>query len=158
LVNQFVAGLLPEIKSGLVGMEGNFSQLLAKARFEEAKLHHLGSIQSTSLVNNHSVPGSSMSLVSPRNDTYLRPQRPSVQFRTGPRCYNCGSSFHFIKQCPYSTKQKYSEATGNRHDNANVMKESTAMKGNHVVSNIAPVDNAANNSNPDEVKCHSCCE
>jgi len=74
LVNQFVAGPLPEIKLRLVGMEGNFSQLLAKARFKEAKLHHLGSIQSTSLVNEHSVPGSSTSLVSPRNDTYLRPQ------------------------------------------------------------------------------------
>jgi len=38
------------------------------------------------------------------------------------------------------------------------MKESTAMKGNRVVSNIAPVDNAANNSHPDEVRCHSRCE
>jgi len=38
LVNQFVAGLLYKIKSILVGMEGNFSQLLAKPRFEEAKL------------------------------------------------------------------------------------------------------------------------
>ena len=47
LVKQFVAGFLPTIKSKLVGTEGNFSQLLAKARFEEAKLHHLGSSQST---------------------------------------------------------------------------------------------------------------
>lgn len=41
LVNQFVARLLPEIKSKLVGAEGGFGHLLAKARFEEAKLHHL---------------------------------------------------------------------------------------------------------------------
>ena len=46
LVNKFVAGFCPEVKSKLVGMEGNFSQLLAKARFEEAKLHHFSRIQS----------------------------------------------------------------------------------------------------------------
>ena len=47
LVNQFVAGLLPAIKSKLVGIEGDFSHLLTKARFEEAKLQHLDSVQST---------------------------------------------------------------------------------------------------------------
>lgn len=62
LVNEFVAGLLPEIKSKLVGIDGNFSQLLAKARFEEAKLHHLGSIQSIRLVNEQSAPSSPRSL------------------------------------------------------------------------------------------------
>jgi len=38
------------------------------------------------------------------------------------------------------------------------MKVSTAMKRNCVVSNIALVDNAANNSHPDEVRCYSHCE
>ena len=47
LVNQFVAGLLPAIKSKLVGIEGDFSHLLTKARFEEAKLQHLDLIQPT---------------------------------------------------------------------------------------------------------------
>ena len=41
LVNQFVAGLLEDIKVKVVGIEGSFDQLLAKARFEEAKLHDL---------------------------------------------------------------------------------------------------------------------
>ncbi len=34
---QFVAGLKPNLKSKLVGVEGTFDQLLVKARFEEAK-------------------------------------------------------------------------------------------------------------------------
>jgi len=37
LVNQFVAGLLPEIKSKIVVCEGDFNRLLSKAIFEEAK-------------------------------------------------------------------------------------------------------------------------
>ena len=51
LVNQFVAGLLPEIKSKIVGSEGDFNQLLTKARFEEAKLRDLGSAQLASTVS-----------------------------------------------------------------------------------------------------------
>ena len=35
LTNQFVVGLLPDIKAKIVGSEGDFNQLLLKARFEE---------------------------------------------------------------------------------------------------------------------------
>ena len=48
LTNQFVVGLLPDIKAKIVGSEGNFSQLLLQARFEEVKLRELGVIQSSS--------------------------------------------------------------------------------------------------------------
>ena len=41
LANQFVSGLQLELKSKVVGFEGNFEQLLVKARFEEAKLRDL---------------------------------------------------------------------------------------------------------------------
>ena len=37
LTNQFLSGLQPEPKSKLAGQEGSFDQLLARARFEEAK-------------------------------------------------------------------------------------------------------------------------
>ena len=40
-LRQFVAGLLPEIKRRVVGVEGSFDQLLVKARFEEAKRRDL---------------------------------------------------------------------------------------------------------------------
>ena len=38
LSSQFVAGLLPDIKSKVAGVEGDLKKLLTKARFEEAKL------------------------------------------------------------------------------------------------------------------------
>ena len=38
LANQFAVGLRQEIKIKVAGVEGNFEQLLAKAKFEEAKL------------------------------------------------------------------------------------------------------------------------
>jgi len=41
LANQFVTGLLPEIKSKVAGSEGNFDHLLTKAK---AKIHDLGSV------------------------------------------------------------------------------------------------------------------
>ena len=49
LVNQFVAGLLENIKVKVVGIEGSFDQLLAKARFEEAKLCDLNTTNSGSV-------------------------------------------------------------------------------------------------------------
>ena len=47
LTNQFVVGLLPEIKAKIVGSEGDFNQLLLKAKFEDVKLRELGVIQSS---------------------------------------------------------------------------------------------------------------
>ncbi len=41
LTYQFVSGLRSEIKVKLAGMDGNFDQLLARARLEEAKLRDL---------------------------------------------------------------------------------------------------------------------
>ena len=44
LANQFLAGLHPDLqlKGKLAGQEGTFDQLLARARFEEAKLCDFG--------------------------------------------------------------------------------------------------------------------
>ena len=42
LANQFAVGLRQKIKIKVAGIEGNFEQLLAKAKFEEAKLRDLG--------------------------------------------------------------------------------------------------------------------
>ena len=62
LTNQFVAGLLPEIKSTIVGSEGNFNQLLSKARFEEAKLREIYSIQSSPISVVHKTPRPTLGL------------------------------------------------------------------------------------------------
>ena len=111
LVNRFVAGFLPAIKSKLVGIEEDFSHLLTKARFEEAKLQHLDLVQPTVPVSANEVLGNSRSLVNNEHESPFRSQRSNVRFRTGPRCYSCGSSSHLLKQYPYSTKQRFSEAT-----------------------------------------------
>ena len=42
LANQFLAGLHPKLKGKLAGHESTFDQLLARARFEEAKLRDFG--------------------------------------------------------------------------------------------------------------------
>lgn len=41
LANQFVVGLILELKRKVAGTGGNFKQLLTKARFEEAKLREI---------------------------------------------------------------------------------------------------------------------
>ena len=70
----------------------------------------------------------------------------------GPRCYNCGSSSHLFKQCPYPTKQKFSEATGHKPTDANTPRDTSEVKeiraASNVVSNVTPVDNAADIDKP----------
>ena len=98
LVNQFVVGLLPEIKSKIVGCEGKFDQLLTKARFEEAKLRNLDSAQSASSLS----PVTQTVRPDPKPAFVPRPQSFSgTRSNMGPRCYNCGSPSHLIRQCPY---------------------------------------------------------
>ena len=43
LANQFVAGLRPDLKRKLIGVEGALEDLILKARFEEAKSRELES-------------------------------------------------------------------------------------------------------------------
>ena len=50
LAYQFVAGLKPNLKSKLAGVEGTFDQLLIKARFEEAKARDLSLVTTTCLL------------------------------------------------------------------------------------------------------------
>ena len=85
--NQFVVGLLPDIKAKIVGSEGDFNQLLLKARFEEVKLRELSVIQSSPPV---SVTQNTPNI--PRSTFISRQQRSSgARPNVAPRCYNCGS-------------------------------------------------------------------
>ena len=45
LSSQFVAGLVPELKTTVAGLEGGLEKLLTKARFEEAKIRDLIEVQ-----------------------------------------------------------------------------------------------------------------
>lgn len=44
LTYQFVAGLIDPIKAKIVGAVGTFDELLAKARFEEARIKEIGNM------------------------------------------------------------------------------------------------------------------
>lgn len=83
LANQFVSGLRANIKAKVAGMEGALEQLLAKARFEEAKVRDLAEASTV-----------------PRD-------RPS----TRSQCYHCGSLEHLVRRCPLVGKRE-SEAQG----------------------------------------------
>ena len=41
LSSQFVAGLVPELKTEVAGFEGSLERLLTRTRFEEAKIRDL---------------------------------------------------------------------------------------------------------------------
>ena len=130
LTNQFVVGLFPNIKAKIVGSEGNFNQLLLQARFEEVKLRELGVIQ----LSSPSVSVTQNTLNIPRSTFISRQQRSSgARPNVVPRCYNCGSTFHLIRQCPHVAKNKNTETPGkkgnesrdsNRVSNITLAKES----------------------------------
>ena len=62
-----------------------------------------------------------------------------------PRCYNCESSSHLLKQCPYSTKQRFSEATVRRSPDTNTTNGAKGSQAiSNVVSNVTPVDDDTN--------------
>ena len=90
------------------------------------------------------VLSNSRSPVNYENQSPFRLQRSSVRFRTGPRCYNCGSS-HLLKQCPYSTRQRFSEATVRRSPDTNTTNGAKGSQAiSNVVSNVTPVDDDTN--------------
>ncbi|XP_065888471.1 uncharacterized protein [Dysidea avara] len=139
LVNQFVVGLLPEIKSKIVGCEGKFDQLLTKARFEEAKLRDLDSAQSASSLS----PVTRTVRPDPKPAFVPRPQSFSgTRSNMGPRCYNCGSPSHLIRQCPYQVKGKYSETPGKTNNGIGKAgsegRNNIGNADNNTVSSITP--------------------
>ena len=139
LVNQFVVGLLPEIKSKIVGCESKFDQLLTKARFEEAKLRDLDSAQSASSLS----PVTRTVRPDPKPAFVPRPQSFSgTRSNMGPRCYNCGSPSHLIRQCPYQVKGKYSETPGKTNNGIGKAgsegRNNIGNADNNTVSSITP--------------------
>ena len=124
-----MVGLLPDIKAKIVGSEGDFNQLLLKARFEEVKLCELGVIQSSPPV---SVTQNTPNI--PRFTFISRQQRSSgarLNYNVSPRCYNCGSTFHLIRQCSHLVKNKNTETPdkkGNESRDSNHVSNITLAK------------------------------
>ena len=80
LANQFVVGLMPELKRKVAGTEGTFEQLLTKAHFEEAKLRE---ITQNSKPISHS-----------QSESHTPKENSSAKKKDDPRCTVCGGVGH----------------------------------------------------------------
>ena len=112
LTNQFVAGLHPELKRKLVGVDGG---LILKARFEEAKGRELPIAAQKPPVR--SLPTSK----APRsNGGGTSPSPPTTPVKTATtnssgtkntrgKCFNCGLEGHLARACPYPKRNKRDE-------------------------------------------------
>ena len=95
LAYQFVAGLKLEIKEKLAGVEGDFDQLLAKARFKEAKMKEW----------RNEVPKAGRTQRAPTDPAAREEKKPppSSNVRrkesSSIRCHNCGGLGHIARQC-----------------------------------------------------------
>ena len=102
LASQFSAGLIPEIKAKVAGNEGDLDALLARARFEEAKLRDLavGKQQQKKPIPNLPTSRQPAKVVSgmDRQNMVLGGPKSSIQ------CYRCGSYGHYRNKCPARNK------------------------------------------------------
>ena len=103
LSSQFVAGLNPTLKSKVAGAEGDFGQLLVKARFEEAKLKEFAGAKQKKVVV-EPTPNKSES-------ESLPPPAPMSR-AAGLRCDMCDSPHHLRRKCPYRQRGAPGESRG----------------------------------------------
>jgi len=123
LAYQFVAGLIPVLRLKVTGVEGNFDQLLVKARFEEAKLRGLtpSSIKpqdSSSTIQ--SMEGKKGSFYSSGGSVLSRTAPLGRPNWTGPRpvntrCFVCEGSSHIACNCPFKGRSAPVEARGSNN-------------------------------------------
>ena len=89
LANQFVAGLRPELKSKVVGSDGNFEQLTTKAKFEEVKNQNLATSSSYSRLFMDQ-KGATSQLPSVKNQLLEGQSGRTRKFSSTKGCFNCG--------------------------------------------------------------------
>ena len=118
LASQFVAGLLGSIKVKLAGSDGDFDQLLTRARFEEARIRDFGEhVGKFSVKPKPSEAGSSQS-----NSTQQgRGHFCQTTSKSSGQCFSCGSTGHFQKQCPMHRRGLPRESRGPREKIATIV-------------------------------------
>ena len=101
LSNQFVSGLKPELKTKVAGMEGNFEQLLVKARFEEAKRRDImrPSFPKPPFQNRYRGQFKSGNDAKPE-ESVTKPSGTQRQGQSDIKCYACGAFGHISRNCP----------------------------------------------------------
>ena len=117
LAYQFVAGLKPNLKSKLAGVEGTFDQLLVKARFEEAKLRDLSTQAAATTKaptkDNLRKPYHTLTSAKPTNQPgVVASNEERARDKTGNRCYHCHGTGHFQKNCPLRGRAAPEESRG----------------------------------------------
>ena len=110
LAYQFVAGLKLNLQSKVAGVEGDFEQLLLRARFEEVKIRDLTS-------QSDRCPSNGISYGSRRSTPAGQPGKPTSGSQPNPRegadlCFTCHGVGHYAKNCLYKGQSAPAEAQG----------------------------------------------
>ena len=113
LASQFASGLKPAIKRRVTGSEqpNDIEQLLAKARFEEAKLHELRGTEPRDVPSsNYGVPSKQLCSSTPtRTEQNVKkrfgPSHPPPGQHNHVKCFNCGGMRHLARECKWRTKR-----------------------------------------------------
>ena len=139
LANQFISGLRSDLKSEVVGTDGNLEQLLVKARFEEAKKRELAASKTTPPPKKSSaVPHQS----APAKSTASTTQADSGTQKSDPKskaCFNCGMHDHLQRSCPYPRRQKTDREAHGRNKASSVARveqETTPLSPNELVEEL----------------------
>ena len=127
LANQFVAGLRPELKRKLIGVDGSLEELVLKARFEEAKGQEFSTYSTTNRHpqtakeqinkpkgNHKRMEASTPSQEEPQPSTQGEGAKESRARSMRGRCFNCGMEGHLARDCTYEKKGGGEEARGRR--------------------------------------------
>ena len=112
LAYQFVAGLKKNLQSRVAGIEGDFDQLLLRARFEEAKIRDL-SFQNDRCSNaGGSQNGGSKKFATSGQQGRAAIRRQHSSREGTDRCFTCHGTGHYAKNCPYKGRSGPVEAQG----------------------------------------------